>query len=377
MKTTTLQKIILTAILLMAAGVVARAESSWEVTNENNTFTIKRSETGYAQTVHFRTVSLSAYAGQHFTAVDMDYTFPANEDTKTITVSELTPTGSYKYHQNGTTDRTYRFEVTDRAGFTLASADRTMTNGTSFSADKVSQSITNLVYFSGSNYASSLSSSKYVDVSYTPPTSQVETSGTLQGYVLIDDGYDYAQKAATVSTSTLINTTGADATYLKDIKYMIYATVCFTEKERDDGYQYIQIIKGNSSASYDTGYDPEGSVNDPVNSVYKTCFELSDGSNAEGKQYFPHRYDYANKTQESSAGISITEFSQANGHLWQQKFKAGYQGACSCHALLHEISSVHIIDFFSRVLLSLPFPKSLHHGKLIVEDPVAAHGLGG
>ena len=220
-----------------------------------------------------------------------------------------------------------------------------MTNGTSFSADKVSQSISNLVYFSGSNYASSINSSKYLDVSYIPPTSQVETSGTLNGYVLIDDSYDYAQKPATVSTSTLINTTGADATYLKDIKYMIYATVCFTEKEKDDGYQYIQIIADNGSASYDTGYDPEGSVNDPVNSVYKTCFELSDGSNAEGKQYFPHRYNYANKTAETNAGIDITEFSQTNGKLWQQKFKSGYQ-ALNSGSLIFDANTSYITTRF-------------------------------
>ena len=115
---------VLAAVLLVVAlltGQNAWAESSWTVTNSNgnsNTFTIKRSETGYAQTVHFRTVSLSAYAGQHFTAVDMDYTFPANEDEKTVTVSELTPSGAYVYQTADS--RKYGFEVTDRAGFQLA-----------------------------------------------------------------------------------------------------------------------------------------------------------------------------------------------------------------------------------------------------------------
>ena len=344
-----LNAVLLTVALLV--GQQAWAESSWEVKNNNgtsNTFTIKRSEKGYAQTVHFRTVSLSAYAGQHFTAVDMDYTFPADEDEKTVTVSEKTPAAdayAYKY-QNGNTIRKYRFEVTDRGGFTLASADRTMITGTSFNADKVSQSITNLVYFNSSgNYTSGVNSSKYVDVSYTPPTSQVETSGTLNGYVLIDDSYDYAQKPATVSTSTLINSTNANATYLNDIGYKIYATVCFTEKEKDDGYQYIQIIAGDGSASYDTGYDPNKSVNDPVNSVYKTCFELSDGSNAEGKQYFPHRYDYANKSAETSASIGITEFSQTNGKLWQQKFKSGYQ-ATNSGSLIFDANTSYITTRF-------------------------------
>lgn len=309
--------LVLTIVALMT-GQEAWAESSWTVTNSNgssNTFTIKRSEKGYAQTVHFRTVSLSAYAGQNFMAVDMDYTFPADEDEKTVTVTELPPSGSYKY-QNGTTNRKYRFEVTDRAGFILASANRTMTNGTSFSADKVSKSITNLVYFNGTSYASSLSSSKYLDVSFTPPSGYAETTGTYKDYTLIDDSWDYAQKAATVSTSTLINSTGATDTYLNNLGYKIYATVCFTEKEKDDGYQYIQIIDGSGSAAYD-GADGNGVINNgPTNSIYKACFELSDGSNAEGKAYFPHR------------GTTASEFSLTTGKLWEQKFKSDdYNGS--------------------------------------------------
>ena len=344
-------KAILTAILLLAAGVIAKAESAWtvEFTSHDNstnvtTYTITRTEKTYAQTVLYRTVGLSAYAGQNFTATSGSLAFTAGQASKTVTVTEKTPANAYKY-QNGSTSRSYKLEVTDRAGYLLAAYTRTMTNGTSFSAAKVSKSITNLVYFSGSSYTSDVNSSKYVDVSYTPSSSDVETSGTLSGYVLIDDSYDYTKKAATVSTSNLINSTGATAAYLNEQKYKIYATVCFTEKEKDDGYQYIQIIAGNSSASYDTGADPEGSVNDPSNSVYKTCFELSDGSNAEGKQYFPHRYSYANKTAETSATIGITEFSQTNGHLWQQKFKSGYQ-ATDSGSLIFDANTSYITTRF-------------------------------
>ena len=339
-------KAILTAILLLAAGFSARAENGWDIqastSGTTTTFTITRTNTSVAETVKYRLVNLSAYAGQHYyvsqvngedkttvqqqtAALSGEFTFAAGENTsRTITVTESAAnTDAYKY-QTGT-KRSYKLEVTDIGGFYLTSNTRSFTTGSSFSSAKVSKSITNLVYFNSSgNFTSDVNSSKYVDVSYTPPTDQVETKDALKGYVLIDDSYDYAQKAATVSTSTLINTTGATATYLNELSYKIVATVCFTEKERDDGYQYIQIIAGNSSASYDTGYDPNGSVNDPVNSIYKVCFELSDGSNAEGKQFFPHRYSYANKTAESNAGIGITEFSQTNGHLWQQKYKSGY-----------------------------------------------------
>ena len=292
-------------------------EPIFEVRNQNNTFIIKRDVTTTEQTVYYRTVALTAIAGQHFTQTSGSVTFAVGDSTKVINVTERTPSGdAYKY-QTGTS-RTYRFEVLDDGGFELAHKDRSITNGlTQFSATKVSKSVTNLVTMSDGSISSGMSSSKYLDVSYTPPSSQVETSGTLSGYVLIDDSYDYAQKPATVSTSTLINSTGATASYLNTLGYKIYATVYFTEKERDDGYQYIQIIAGNSSHSYDTGYDPEGSVNDPSNSIYKVCFELSDGSNAEGKAYFPHR----------STGTD--EFSLSTGKLWQQKFKSGYSASGS------------------------------------------------
>ena len=350
--------LILLFALLASCGVWA--QNGWTITKSTSgsvtTFTISRTNTAVAETVRYRLVNLSAYAGQHYNvtavngqssnALSGEFSFTAGDNTsRTIQVTEQTATtNAYKY-QTGT-ERSYKLEVTDAGGFYLAGNTRSFTTGTTFSIDKVSQSITNLVYFNGSgNYTSGVSSSKYVDVSYTPPSNQVETSGTLQGYVLIDDSYDYAQKSATVSTSDLINSTNATAAYLNSIGYKIYATVCFTEKEKDDGYQYIQIVAGNGSASYDTGYDPDGSVNDPSNSAYKVCFELSDGSNAEGKQFFPHRYNYANKTAETSAGISITEFSQTNGKLWQQKFKSGYQ-ATNSGSLIFDANVTNITTRF-------------------------------
>ena len=341
---------VLTFVLTIAAlavGQTAWAETTWSVENNTgSTFRIKRSTSGTTETVKYRTVNLSAYAGQHYTAKSGEVTFGPTDTYIDVTVTERTPAAdAYAYKYQTGTKRKYRFDVTDLGGFYLAHCDREITTGTRFSADKVNKSITNLVYFSGTNYASGLSSSKYLDVSYTPPSNQVETSGTLKDYVLIDDSYDYAQKAATVSTSTLINSTGADATYLNSICYKIYATVCFTEKEKDDGYQYIQIIAGNGSASYDTGYDPEKSVNNPSKSVYKACFELSDNSNAEGKQYFPHRYSYANKTAETNANIGITEFTQTNGKFWQQKFKSGYQ-ATNSGSLIFDVNTSYITTRF-------------------------------
>ena len=315
-------KTLLTLLLMVAAGGSAWAqiftiEASHNSTNNKTTFTITRSGSSLpAQTIKYRTVNLSAYAGQHYTARSVQRTFTENQTTDTIIVTELTPsTDAYKYQNS--TQRSYRFEVLDVNGFKLASKDRTYTTGTQFSNAKVSSSVSNLVTMTSSgNFSSGMSSGKYLDVSYTPPTDSVQASGkTLAGYVLIDDSYDYKRKWATVSTSNLISNTNASASYLKNIGYKIYATVCFTEKEKDDGYQYLQIVAGPASHAFD-GADSNGKVNynHPNNAAYTVCFEFADNSNSEGKIYFPHR------------GTTSSEFSNSNGRLWQQKYKSGYDG---------------------------------------------------
>ncbi|MBQ7494820.1 MAG: hypothetical protein IJT75_03515, partial [Bacteroidaceae bacterium] len=183
----------LTIAALVAGQSSARAAGTFTVTNSGSTFTVTRSgNTAVAETVNYRTVSLSAIAGQHFTAVSGELTFDAEHNTRTVTVEEKTPTAdAYKY-QTGSASRTYRFEVTDLGGYLIAYKDRSISSGlTQFSGDKVSSSVSNLVTMSSGNFSSGMASGKYLDVNYTPPTSQVETSGTLSGYVLIDDSYDY------------------------------------------------------------------------------------------------------------------------------------------------------------------------------------------
>ena len=314
--------------LMLTIAALMSGQSAWaastftiEASHDNSTnkttFTITRSGSSLPQqTINYRTVNLSAFAGQHYAAVSGTYTFPANEGTKTVEVAEYNPnTDAYKY-QN-TAQRSYRFEVLDVNGFELQHYDRTYDTGIPFNSTKVSQSVTDLVMMSNGNFSSGMNSSKYLDVSFTLPSEYVEADNKngLEGYVLIDDSYDYANNPAVVSTNSLINSTNASASYLKQIGYKIYATVCFTEKERDDGYQYVQIIAGSHNHSYD-GADGNGKIDKgPTNSVYKACFELSNNTNATGKAYFPHR------------GTGTDEFSLSTGKLWQQKYKSdSYNG---------------------------------------------------
>ena len=236
--------LVLTIVALMT-GQEAWAESSWTVTNINgssNTFTIKRSEKGYEQTVHFRTISLSAYAGQHFTAVNMDYTFPANEDEKTVTVTEMNPsTNAYKY-QTGAS-RKYGFEVIDRAGFRLAYAERSKTWGTS------------------------VTSSGVFDIKDVT----IQTSE----YTADDDGYD-ANGYKSVDADKYC-TSGTQA-YLGFLNAQLRMTLSFDAKENDDAYSYLQILVNNTTKCDGRGGANDGDPGTPSLSRYMAGFEMNTGS---------------------------------------------------------------------------------------------------
>ena len=228
--------LVLTIVALMT-GQRAWAESSWEVTNNygnSNTFTIKRSETGYVQKVLYRTISLSAYAGQHFTAKNGELEFLANEDEKTVTVSELTPTGAYLYYKDGTTVK-YGFEVTDRAGFRLAYAERKKTWGTSV------------------------------------PTSGIfdEKSVTVNGGEITVTDDNYSQAYHTVSLDSYFSAAAAQG-YLATAGVQLRMTLNFQAKEKDDGYQHVQILV-NQTSNHDegSGNNNPGTIN---YSSYMACF---------------------------------------------------------------------------------------------------------
>ena len=237
--------LVLTIVALMT-GQEAWAESSWTVTNINgssNTFTIKRSEKGYAQTVHFRTISLSAYAGQHFTAVNMDYTFPANEDEKTVTVSELTPTGAYLYYKDGTIVK-YGFEVTDRAGFRLAYAERKRTWGTSVPS-------------------SGIFGVKSIDVGSGETT--VTDDGYINNSYRTMAGSDYYDNAAPKAWLSAIGAT-------------LHMTLSMKVKEVNDGYQYIQVLFDNTSSCDDRSNCSDGNPGNINLSRYMAGFGHNPGS---------------------------------------------------------------------------------------------------
>ena len=329
---------LLSMLLLLIAltfGQNALAQITWEVTKSTTgnttTFTVHRSGTNLpAQTVRYRTVSVSAIAGQQFTDKSGILSFDANEESQSVDVTESIDNVDEQYHyQYLSASRYYRFEVTDYDGYYLAHLDRDISYGSSYNilTTKMHSSVTDLVYFNGTNFSSALNNNSYLNVSFTPPSDWVNS----EGYVNLDDSWNYGKRPATVSTNNLINSTNATRSYLNSMGAKIYATVCFTMKEKNDGYQYVQILEGDANAAYDNVADPDprdhptNYVDAPSHSIYKTCFELYQPGNSAyseaGKQFFPHRYDYHNRAEGNQSSYH-TEFYFADGYMYQQRFRS-------------------------------------------------------
>lgn len=113
------------------AGFAAAASSTFSVAGSGNQFIVSRSGEGtnYAETVRYRTVSLSAYAGQHYTANYGTLAFAAGQTTTNVSVTGSTPSNNAYKYQTGAS-RSYRFEITDIGGFPITNAVRSITTGT-------------------------------------------------------------------------------------------------------------------------------------------------------------------------------------------------------------------------------------------------------
>ena len=328
-------------IAAMAVGTSALAQTfdiqaTYYSSTHKTLFTITRSGSSLPQqTINYRTVNLSAYAGIHYAAVSDTYTFPENSTTLQVEVTESNQySTAYAYHYQTGTIRSYRFEVLDVNGFELASYKRDMTTGVQFSTSYLNNSVTDLVYFTDGGSIMSGSGNKYLDVSYDSPNwIQVD-----------DDGYD--QGVHTVSTNTLYNSNSTLRTILTSLSYKMYATVYFTQMEEKDGYQYIQIYTGNAG-TYDNVDDPDGGVGTLTNSLYRACFILSyspSGSVMSDPhyQFFPHRYNYVDKAAEIAANITHYEFDYDNSHLYQQKFKSNSYNSSTSGSLVLSPSAENI-----------------------------------
>ena len=104
------------ALFLVHAAVHASTFSISSSTSGTTTrFIVTRDDATAEETVKYRTVGLSAYAGQHFTEKSGTLTFPTGQTAVTNTVTEKTPSADAYRFQTGS-NRSYRFELTDKGG---------------------------------------------------------------------------------------------------------------------------------------------------------------------------------------------------------------------------------------------------------------------
>ena len=233
-------------IAALAVGQSVCAENTWTVENlEGSKFTITRSgDLSKSETVCYRTVNLTAVAGQHYTKTSGQLTFEANQASREVTVSEGTPTRDYFMYQTSGSTRKYRFEVMDLGGFLLADCDRTITSGSSITASGL----------------------------FDTKTGTIQSSA----FKVTEDGYKQSGMPKTIASTSFY--TATQQGYFGTAGAELRMTLEFQAKEIDDGYQYLQIITDNTTDCDSEKSADKGNPGTPSVSRYMAGFEICSGS---------------------------------------------------------------------------------------------------
>ncbi len=229
-------------MLLLLAPAGAWAQSTWTVQNTSgSTFTVSRSNTSIAETVIYRTVNLSAYAGIHYVAKSDTLIFATGIPSRTVTVSELSPSSdnAYKYQ---TSNRSYRFEVTDQGGFYLAHCNRSRNTG--YSVTSTAFNINDIT----------IQNSEY--------------TADDRGYD--NNGYKSVSRTAFCNDNT--------KSYLTFLAAQLRMTLSFEAKENDDAYEYLQLLVDNTSTCDNRSGCGNGNPGNISLSRYMAGFEMNTGS---------------------------------------------------------------------------------------------------
>ena len=294
----------ITMLVLAGAAAVSHA-SNFTVTSSTSgssaRFIVTRDDTTAAETVNYRTVSISAYAGQHYTAKSGTLTFPAGQSAVTNTVTETTPTADAYRFQTGTS-RYYRFEITDAGGFLVTNATRTLTTGTRVTA-------------------SDAFGEKDLPIN----------AGTI---TVTDGGYDQAYHSGTVNNYF---TAAAPKDYLVAAGAQLRATVTFHAREKDDGYQYVAIYANTSTSNVDTGAK-DGDPGTVSYSRYMAGFTI-DGNVS--STWYPYTFPLTSKGHD--CGEQTHPWSgNSNGNLKQQYFKSNCRAADGRLIIPTDLSSLYV-----------------------------------
>ena len=301
---------IITTLLTLMASAVAFAQSGFTVTcsTEGNTttFEITRDHTGTSETVSYRAVSLSALAGVHFDDTYGNLTFGINEDSKTVQVKEKTagslPDFAFQYQG---TERKYRMEVVDQGGFYLAHCDRTLSYGSSY---------------------------KVTSSSFAEKSVKVNSGNTI---TVTDKGYDQAIHAINIDT---YKNALESQSYLNSVGAKLRMKVEFDAAEKDDGYQYIQILVNSTGCDSGAGSGDPGTIS---YSKYMAGFGHKPSSKYTtfAKYAFPVT-SAGNNCSAVDPAWNFSPYNNSVGKLYTQKFKTGSDRATDGRLVLGALSSV-------------------------------------
>lgn len=272
---------------------MANAASTFTVDYNNGKFTVTRSNTTGSETVLYRTVSLSALAGVHFSPVSGSLTFNDGDETLEVPVTEYSSVPAIYRYQNSNS-RSYMLEVLDINGYYLAKKVR----------------------YIGYGSASNVTKAKFNEVkSYTISSSE---------FTVTDNGYKQGYHAIPV---TNFFTSNVPYEYLAATRCKLEMLVEFDAREVDDGYQYIQILINNESTCDEGAKDGDPGGTDK--SIYKAGFTHEGGTkNTTYEHYaFPsvHDFNYYNDDDDNAGRPNYAwrdDYGNTVGRLIKQFFKA-------------------------------------------------------
>ena len=286
--------VLLTTIALTVGQGHVWAASTWTVTNDGNVFTITRSESGTAETVKYRTISLTALADQHFTETNGTLEFAADEVSKQVTVTETAVSDlAVKYRYQTSTSRSYRFEVLNTGGAELAHCDRAIEYGSSYKIELEK-------FF------------KNIEIK------------VFSNDVTVDDvGYGTSPNTYhAIDISKYFNAT-APQEFFAAIGTQLGMTFDFQACEIDDGYQYLQVLVDD-----DTNYDSDNKDGDVGTLQYAQLlagFGHDPGKKNTNYAYYTFPYVTGGDVPYGCWDKIWEKYGNTVGRLYSQKIKPGFQ----------------------------------------------------
>jgi hypothetical protein len=304
MRQAILQKV-LAAVLTIAALTVG--QQTWAETfsvesstiGTTTTFTITRSgDTSAAQTVKYRTVSLTALVGKHFAEATGELAFAANETSKTVDVTETAVSDiDAPYCYQARQWRRYRFEVLNGNGTELAHCDH-------------------LIEY-GSDYQ--------VEIEKFFKNVEIKVIGNKDGDAVTVDDVGYGTSPNTyhaIDISKYFEAT-APQKYFAAIGTKLGMTFDFQAKEIEDGYQYLQVLV-DETTNYDSG-NHDGEVGVLQYAQLMAGFGHDPGVKNENYAYYSFPVGAAADINFGCYDMKWQRYKNTVGRLYTQRIKPGYQ----------------------------------------------------